>query len=229
MKRQEIREKLKQLSSACLEWKGVPQRAAVFLFAKHSQALTHAHLFTPVLGLSGVASERLAALDLEGDFDPDDFDQQLQAAFDDQFYEEDEDLKDGKPRKPKFDDDLDDFDYGEGEMDGDGDGDVDAAVAAALEGDGADGADGKKKKKNKNKGDGDAGDMGADEADAEAAAMTMDAEGGLSNRQVSAVVLRLSEVLLGWPAAMWESVCLTIVPCASSPHSPPPSSRGKSC
>lgn len=138
-----------------------------------------------VPGMSGVASERLAALDLDGDFDPADFDQQLQAAFDDKFYEEDEDLKDGKPRKPKFDDDLDDFDYGEGEMDDDGD--VDAAVAAALEGDGADGANGKKKKKKKdkkNKGDGDAGDAGDDEADVDAAAMTMDAEGGLSNRQV---------------------------------------------
>ena len=98
--------------------------------------------------MSGVASERLAALDLEGDFDPEDFDKQLQAAFDDQFYDEEEDVKNGKPRKPKFDDDLDDFDYSAYDDGGD---DADAAVAAAMEAGADEEAAGEKKKTKKKK------------------------------------------------------------------------------
>lgn len=141
-----------------------------------------------------MASDRLANLDLDGDFDPEAYEQQLQSAFDDSYYDEEADLgPDGKPIKPKFDsdDELDGFNYGAED-------DEAADAADAEEQDDEDEAARKKSAKPKGKAKGD--DKGADSngdttkkskadkvktPDASAlAAATMDADAPLSNRQV---------------------------------------------
>ena len=130
----------------------------------------------------GVSLERLANIDLDAAFDPEAHEKLLEAAFDDSYYDETEDVgPDGKPVKPKFDDDEDlDVDFGGAGEDGEA-----AVEAEASDGETAPAKPAKKEKKKKAAAkQANGGDHEEPDVAAAAAQVTMDAEAALSNRQV---------------------------------------------